>query len=127
MTKQIVTLIVSSLLLILGGIYEIKYIENSSRYLLSDINYSKNAIMNNNFELAKTSTNNIEKTWKNLRCIWNIFVVQDEIDDVDNTISSFKIHTRYENKEESIADCEVLEKMINDIVEKHKIKYENIF
>jgi hypothetical protein len=127
MLKQIITLIVSLIIIIFGGIFEIQYIEHSSRYLLSDIEYSKNAINNNNFELAKSHIENLEDTWNNLKGTWNIFVIQDEIDNVDNTIVTYKIHTEYGNEEEAMADCDLLKNMIEDIVQKHKVTYENIF
>lgn len=127
MLKQVLILIISSAILIFSGIWEIKYIENSSRYMLSDIEYSKNALNNNNFDLAKAHVEKLEKTWESIKKTWNMFVLQEEIDEVDNIIATYKIHTEYDNLEESMADCDLLKKMINDIVQKHKIKYENIF
>ena len=126
MLKQILILIISSIVLIFSGIWEIKYIENSSRYLLSDIEYSKNALNNNNFELAKAHVDKLEKTWGNIKQTWNMFVLQEEIDEVDNIITTYKVHTKYDNLEEAMGDCELLTSMIKDIVQKHKIKCENI-
>ena len=126
MLKQILILIISSIVLIFSGIWEIKYIENSSRYLLSDIEYSKNALNNNNFELAKAHLDKLEKTWRNIKQTWNMFVLQEEIDEVDNIITTYKVHTKYDNLEEAMVDCELLTSMIKDIVQKHKIKCENI-
>lgn len=127
MLKQIITLIISLTIIVLAGIWEIKYIDQSARYLLSDIEYSKNALKNDNFKLAKSHVENLEATWNNLKKVWNVFVVQEEIDGVDNLIATYKIHTEYGNEEESMADCDLLKRMIEDIVQKHQIKYENIF
>ena len=127
MLKQLLILIFSSALLVFGGIWEIKYIENSSRYILSDVEYSKNAIINENFELAKQSVKNLEETWDNLKGTWNLFVVQDEIDEVDSLITSYKIHTEYGSKQEAREDCDLISKKIEDIVKEHKILTENIF
>ena len=127
MLKQVLILVISSAILIFSGLWEIKYIENSSRYLLSDIEYSKNALKNNNFELAKQHVKNLENTWESMKKTWKMFVLQEEIDEVDNIIATYKIHTEYDNIEESMADCDVLKNMITDIVEKHQVKYENIF
>lgn len=126
MLKQVSILIISSIILIFSGLWEIKYIDNSSRYLLSDIQYSKNALKNNNFDLAKNHVENLENTWKDIKVVWNMFVLQDEIDDIDSVIATYKIHTEYDNLEESMIDCDLLNKMIQDVVQKHKIKYENI-
>lgn len=127
MLKQILILVISSVILIFGGIWEIKYIENSSKYILSDIQYSKNALNNNNFEIAKNHIEKLEETWNNIKKTWNIFVLQEEIDEVDNVIATYKIHTQYDNIEDAMADCDLLTRLIEDIVQKHKISYENIF
>lgn len=127
MLKQILILSISSVILIFSGIWEIKYIESSSKYILSDIQYSKNALKNNNFELAKNHIEKLEDTWNNIKKIWNVFVLQEEIDEVDNVIATYKIHTQYDNIENSMADCDLLIRMVEDIVQKHKISYENIF
>lgn len=126
MLKQIIILILSLSILLFSGLWEIKYIENSSRYLLSDIQYSKNALLNNNFDLAKEHVEKLENTWNDLKKVWNMFVIQEEIDEVDNIIATYKIHTEYDNIEDSMADCDLLSRIIKDIVDKHKIKYENI-
>ena len=92
MLKQVLILVISSAILIFSGLWEIKYIENSSRYLLSDIEYSKNALKNNNFELAKQHVKNLENTWESMKKTWKMFVLQEEIDEVDNIIATYKIH-----------------------------------
>lgn len=127
MLKQVLIFVISSAVLILSGIWEIRYIDNSSRYVLSDIEYSKNALRNNNFELAKAHLENLEGTWDNIKKVWNMFVIQEEIDNVDNIIATYKIHIEYDNLEDSMADCDLLKRMVEDIVNKHKISYENIF
>ena len=73
MLKQVFILVISSAILIFSGLWEIKYIENSSRYLLSDIEYSKNALKNNNFELAKQHVKNLENTWESMKKTWKMF------------------------------------------------------
>lgn len=127
MLKQFLILIISSVIILFSGIWEIKYIENSSRYLLSDVEYSKNALNNNNFDLAKEHVENMEDTWNYLKNVWNMFVIKEDVEEIDDYISSYKIHTEYDNKEESEIDCKLLENAIKDVVAKHKLKFENIF
>lgn len=127
MLKQISILTISSIILVFSGIWEIKYIDNSSRYLLSDVQYSKNALNNNNFDLAKDHVEKLEETWNEIKKVWNMFVIQEEIDEIDNIIATYKIHAEYDNLEDSMADCDLLKRKIQDVVDKHKINYENIF
>ena len=127
MLKQVTIFLISVVILIFGGVWEIKYIESSSRYILSDIEYSKNALKNNNFNLAKEHIKKLEDTWNNTKKIWSMFAVQDKIQDVDTAIAVYKIYTEYENLEESLVNCDLIKNNIEGIVEEHKINYENIF
>ena len=72
MGKQIAILIISLFLLIFGGIWEIKYLERTSRYLASEVEYTKNAIENNNFELADKQMESMQNTWGDMNIVWNI-------------------------------------------------------
>ena len=60
--------------------WEINYLENTSRYLHSDIDSVKNLVENDNFELAKKGYENIENTWNNMSKVWNIFVNHERLD-----------------------------------------------
>jgi len=127
MIKQIVILLISTLIILFSGIYEIKYLKDTSRYILSDIEYSKNALNNDNFELAKNHVKKLEDTWNNMKNVWNMFLVKEDIEEIEKRITMYKIHTEYNNSEEAIVDCELLKEMIEDAVDKHKVKFENIF
>ena len=127
MLKQVIIFLISSAIIIFSGIWEIKYLENSSRYILSDIQYSENALNNDNFELAKLHVERLEDTWNNIKNVWSMFVVQEDIEEIESRITMYKIHTEYNDIEESIVDCDLLKGMIQSIVEKHKVNCNNIF
>ena len=127
MLKQVLIFLISLAIIIFSGLWEIKYLENTSRYLLSDIEYSKNALNNNNFELAKAHVEKLEDTWNNMKSVWNMFVVKDDIEEIESRITMYKIHTEYDDLEEAMVDCDLLRGMVQDIVDKHKIKCENVF
>ena len=127
MLKQVMIFLISSAIIIFSGFWEIKYLENSSRYILSDIQYSKNALNNNNFELAKAHVEKLEDTWDSMKNVWSMFVVQDDIEEIESTMTMYKIHTEYNDREEAMIDCDLLKGMIKGIVEKHKVNCNNIF
>ena len=52
--KQVGVMIICIIIVVVSGICEIKYLNKSSIYLMSDIEYIKNAINNNNYDLAET-------------------------------------------------------------------------
>lgn len=127
MSKQIITLIVSLVILIVGGLWEIKYIENTSRYLLSDINYIENLVQNEQYNKASNSFENIENTWKKLSAVWNIFVQHEEIDRVDELIINYKTYISQNDKENALVESNALKRVVLHIVENQKILVENIF
>ena len=127
MLKQVMIFLISSAIIIFSGFWEIKYLENSSRYILSDIQYSKNALNNNNFELAKAHVEKLEDTWDSMKNVWSMFVFQEDIEEIESRITMYKIHTKYNDREEAIIDCDLLRGMIQGIIEKHKVICNNIF
>lgn len=125
--RQWLILIISLFLIIFFGIYEVKYLNESSSYIISDIEYCKNAINNDNFDMAKSHLKNVEETWSNLNKIWSIFVDHEEIGNIDEELLEFKIYIQQENKEDSILACNKLKRIIEHSVEKQKLSVENVF
>ena len=88
--KQIAVLVVSLFVLVLSALWEVKYIENSSRYILSDISYTKNQIQNDNYEEAKNHIENIKNTWGSIRPVWKLFIHHDKLDNIEKEIEVLK-------------------------------------
>ena len=127
MTRQIFILILSSILVIFGGIWETKHLERSCNFVLSDIEYTKNLLNNNNFEGSKTQMKELDNTWKNVKDVWNIFIPHDEIDDIENSIAMLHSYVDLENKEEALVYINKLNSDLKDVIEKQQINMENIF
>ena len=125
--KQWLILIISIIVVVFFGMYEVKYLDESSSYILSDIDYCRNAIENNNFEIAKSHIENVENTWQELNNIWSIFVDHDEIGNIDEELLQFKVYIEEENKEEAILACKELKRIITHSVEKQKLSVANVF
>ena len=88
--KQWAILIISVIILLLAGFWQICYLEKTARYTLSDIEYVKNAAINGNFKLAKEGAENIEKTWNSIETVWHIFIDSNEIDRIEEHICNIK-------------------------------------
>ena len=67
MTRQIFILILSIGAVILGGVWESKYLERSCNFVLADVEYTENALNNNNFEIAKSQIKELEDSWNNVK------------------------------------------------------------
>lgn len=125
--KQWIILIIAVALVIWSGFFEICYLEKTSRYLLSDVDYSKQALESDNINLAKSHYEPLDSTWQNLKQVWSIYVDHDEIEDMDKTILEYKLYLEQDSIEDSyISLCE-LERKINHIVEKQQVHIGNVF
>ena len=126
MGKQIAILIILLFLLIFGGIWEIKYLERTSRYLASEVEYTKNAIENNNFELADKQMESMQNTWDDMNIVWNIFINHDRIDDLEEAIEDLDSYIYLKQDKEAINAADRLNKIIYQIVDKQKFSFEHI-
>lgn len=125
--KQVIILIVAICLLVFSGIFEISYLEKTSKYLLSDVSYSKQYISKENFSLAKGHYWALNDTWKTLRDSWGIFIDHDEVGAIDETLLAYKSYLDKEDEDESYVKICELERLIKHIVEKQEIKIGNVF
>ena len=126
MKKQIIILLVSLFLLIFCGMWEINYLENTSRYLHSDIDSVKNLVENDNFELAKKGYENIENTWNNMSKVWNIFVNHERLDYLEEEMVLLKSNIEISQKDEALNSIEKLNRIVSQIVEKQKPTFEHV-
>ena len=126
MFKQILTLIIALGVLIFSGLWEINYLENSSKYLMGDIDNTINYINQEKFDMAKVANKNVISTWKNMKFVWNIFVNHERVDDLEEALVDIESYIEFENKEESISSANKSKRIINQIVEKQKFTPEHI-
>ncbi len=126
MGKQVIILILSLLLLISGGIYETRYLENTSRYIKTDVDYVKSAIEQSNMDLAKERVKTLESTWGSVEKVWNIFVNHERIDDLEEKLAMLKINIELKNEEESLRSSMILKEIVDEIVDKQRLTFEHV-
>lgn len=124
--KQWITLVICLSFLLIVGIWQVNYLEKTSLYTLSDIEYVKNTAINGRFDLSKEGAENIEKTWNEVKTVWHIFVDSSEVDKVEEHITLLKSYIDEENKEEVIVNANELNRVLNYIVKKQQVKIGNI-
>ena len=125
--KNGIILIVAIIILLSAGIWQIKYIEETSVFAISDVEYVVNLVKNNNFDGANTHIKELENTWNNMKIMWSMFIDHDEIDDIEIALLNFKTYVNLHNKEQSIVYSEQLKHNLYHISLKQKIKIENVF
>ena len=124
--KQVIIMIICIIILVVGGVFEIKYLEKSSIYLSSDMDYIKNAIDNNNYVLAKDQVDKSWQTWENLKNTWNMFIIHEEIDDIDDAMVELKEYKNYENKEECFVAIEKIKNNLEHTVRRQELRIDNV-
>ncbi|MDO4283451.1 MAG: DUF4363 family protein [Clostridia bacterium] len=127
MAKQIIIFVASLALLIFGGLWEIKYLNETSRYLQTDIDYVRYEVENDNFDGAKEQIEELKRTWNNVSDVWDIFVNHDRIDDIEEAFENLKADVELKDKNSSIKSSMVLKSIVSQIVDKHKFSFKHIF
>lgn len=124
--KQFSIMIICIIVLVTGGIFEIKYLEKSYIYLSTDMDYIKSAINSDNFLLAKEQIDKSWQTWESLKNTWNMFIIHEEIDDIDDAMIELKEYINYENKEECIVAIEKVKRNLEHTVKRQELKIDNV-
>lgn len=126
MTKQISILVVSLFLLIFSGLWEIHYLDTTSKYLISDIDYMKNALEGEHLDMAKEHIDEMQTTWKNMKMVWNIFVNHERMDDLEEAMVELKAYVEEGDKEEGIKSAQKLKRIVEQIVDKQRFALEHV-
>lgn len=124
--KQVIIMIICILLIVSGGVGEIKYLEKSSVFLSSDVDYIQNAIENNNYQMAEQQIDNTYNSWNDTKSVWEIFINNDEVENIDEAMVELKKNVQFEKKDEALIAIEKIRQNLKNTVEKHKLKIDNI-
>ncbi len=124
--KQTIIMIVCIFILVVGGVAEVKYLQKSSRYIMTDMDYIQNAIENDNFEFAKEQIEKSYDTWSKIKNIWNMFIVHDEIDDIEQSMIELREYIKFENTEECIVSISKVKEFLDHTVKRQEVRMDNI-
>ncbi len=124
--KQTIIMVVCIFILVVGGVAEVKYLQKSSRYIMTDMDYIQNAIENDNFEFAKEQIEKSYDTWSKIKNIWNMFIVHDEIDDIEQSMIELREYIKFENTEECIVSISKVKEFLDHTVKRQEVRVDNI-
>ena len=124
--KQTIIMVVCIFILVVGGVAEVKYLQKSSRYIMRDMDYIQNAIENDNFEFAKEQIEKSYDTWSKIKNIWNMFIVHDEIDDIEQSMIELREYIKFENTEECIVSISKVKEFLEQTVKRQEVRVDNI-
>ena len=124
--KQTIIMVVCIFILVVGGVAEVKYLQKSSRYIMTDMDYIQNAIENDNFGFAKEQIEKSYDTWSKIKNIWNMFIVHDEIDDIEQSMIELREYIKFENTEECIVSISKVKEFLDHTVKRQEVRVDNI-
>lgn len=124
--KQVWILVVSVCILLSAGFFEIKYLNNTSKYLMSDLDYIENAVRNNNYEYARAQFNNTFESWNKLKDIWHVFITSDEIDEINSNLIELRHYLDYEEEKDSLIAIEQIKSSITHSITRQNLRLDNV-
>lgn len=124
--KQYIILAVSILCIIILNVYQINYLCDTSRYILTDINDIQNSLERKDSKAVKEGIDNLEDTWKKIKNGWDIFGEHDDVEKINEHIASIKVYYEYDEKTDLVNEICVLERLITHVVEAEKLDFGNV-
>ena len=127
--KNILILVLSIILVLSFGIWELGYLEETSDYVLGDASQVQNILENPNkgYNERESAIKDLNNTWKTVKKPWSIYISHGEIDNINERIISYSVYALENNKEEATKEYENLVDNLNHVVECQKLLPQNIF
>ncbi len=125
--KDFVLLLVILMCIVGMGMWQISFLNESSIYLKTDLQYIDYYVNLERYEDAAQEMDRVENTWENVKDIWGLFVHHDDIESVEVSIAEIETYIEEEAKEDARSAISRLIANIEYTIECEKIKLENIF
>jgi len=123
------TLVISILLVLSFGIWEIGYLEETSDYVLGDVDYVQGVLENKHkgYKEREDAVNTLKETWKSVKSPWSIYINHAEIDSINQRVISYSVYVLEDNKLEATNEYQNLVDNIMHIVDSQKLLPKNVF
>lgn len=114
------------ILIISGGIWLDHELQNSSKVLTAQMDLVSIEIADNNWSMAVTETEKLEKTWKKEAKWWPVFLEHQEMDNIEFAMARFKEYVATNDNPLAMGQLSEIRLMVEHIPRKEKINLENI-
>lgn len=125
--KQIAILVIALSIIILGGIWELSYLKESSNYFLSDVNNLYQIAKREEYELAKVEIKNVKENWNKIRKTWAIFIDDSKMDEIGDKLVSFVSYIENKDEDEIKHSYKCLSNSVKNIIDFESLNIENVF
>lgn len=124
--KQGIIIFVALLVIILLNVWQVNYLKDTSKYMLTDINEIDNCVKREDFVSAVKGVEELEKTWNKVKSGWDVFGEHNDIEEMSKHIASMKVYAKHEEKEELINEYILFENLIQHVIESEELKLGNV-
>ena len=125
--KQWIIIIVALGLIIGFNYLQSTFLENTSRYILTDINEIKMIGARKDKTSLKESVLALDETWQNIKLGWDIFAEHDAVEEIEESIARIKVCVELDEINEMLVENSILKEEIERVVAQEKLKFENVF
>lgn len=127
--KEILIIIISILLVIVGSNVSQGYLKKTSNELIEDMEMLKEEIkkaQNSEENTSKELAESIYSKWENIEKNWSIIVIHNELDLIELALVSMKSSIEENEYSEAIKELEKSNYLIEHIYDNEKLQLKNI-
>ena len=125
--KQWIIIIVSLGLIIGCNFLQSSFLENTSRYVITDINEIKITGARNDKKAIEEAVKALDETWKSIRLGWDVFAEHDLVEEIEESIARIKICVELGEINEMLIENSILKEEIECVVKQEKLRFSNVF
>ena len=124
--KQYIILFSALILVVALHLFQNNYLEKTSKYFLTDIGDTTQALLREDFEEAKKSASEVEYTWKSIKDGWDSLGDHDDVGQISLYIANLNLYTSQHEKSDALSEAENIKHTINHIIQSEKLRLGNI-
>lgn len=125
--KQIILIIILSLIIIPGSLYANYYLTSSAQDVLLHVKniqiFSKQGDWNNTAKELKSS----KEKWDSQKDIWPTLIDHQIVENIESSMIKVDKYVELKNQNDTLAESASLESMIKNVPQSYKLNIENIF
>ena len=125
--KDLALFIVILLIIVGMGVWQVNYLEETSRYLKTDLKYVEYFIEMEKYHDAGDTLKNVKNTWNSMENTWAIFIHHDDIESVKVGLAELESYINSNQKEDALVKINALITNVDYTVECEKVCIKNIF
>lgn len=114
------------LLVVIGSYFVYNSVENSTEYFINNLNELSVHINNKDWEKARGQYSKIEERWNEVKGKWEILIDQQDILNINMTMSKMNQFMKSKDVTLSLAELEALKKLFDFVRDNESLSLSNL-